>query len=93
MSNFAFGKNWQSYSKTALSQERIAQAHMDLYRLIPESSLQNSRLLDIGFGQGLSLCLAAEAGANAIGIDIDKDNIEAFGETLTTMWKAIENLA
>lgn len=78
---FSFGKNWQSYSRTALTKERMVRARKDFYRLMPESGLKGLCFLDIGFGQGLSLCLAAEAGAAAIGIDIDKDNVEAFEET------------
>jgi len=81
MVKFSFGQNWQSYSKGALTKERIEKAREDFYLLMPKATLKGARFLDIGFGQGLSLCLAAEAGADVIGIDIDKDNIKAFEET------------
>lgn len=74
---FNFGKNWQSYSRIALTTQRIEAARVDFARLFSIVDLKGKTFLDIGFGQGLSICLAAEAGTRARGIDIDADNLEA----------------
>jgi SAM-dependent methyltransferase len=48
---FGFGKNWQSYSKTALTQERMDQARQAFCSLFSGIELQGRSFLDIGFGQ------------------------------------------
>lgn len=78
---FNFGKNWQSYSRSALTPQRIAAARQDFATLTRSLDLNSASLLDIGFGQGLSICLAAEAGAQTRGIDIDPDNLAAAALT------------
>jgi 2-polyprenyl-6-hydroxyphenyl methylase/3-demethylubiquinone-9 3-methyltransferase len=78
---FKFGKNWQSYAQHALTPERLAAARKDFSRLMADVPLQDKRVLDIGFGQGLSISFAAEQGAHAKGIDVDPDNVQAFAMT------------
>jgi SAM-dependent methyltransferase len=78
---FSFGRNWLSYSKFALNQERIGCAREAFGSLTRGIELRRSRFLDIGFGQGLPLFLAAEAGADAFGIDVDPVCGEALAAT------------
>ena len=75
---FKFGKNWQSFSKTALDDEKIFQARNDFQNLFSGINLKDKSFLDIGFGQGLTLNFAQEAGANVLGIDVDPDNMNAL---------------
>lgn len=82
---FEFGKNWQSYSKNVLSDERIEQARKDFQKLVTGIQLKGRTFLDIGFGQGLSLLIAKEMGAKVVGIDIDENNIEALKVTMEAM--------
>jgi SAM-dependent methyltransferase len=82
---FGFGKNWQSFSRTALTQDRISQAGQAFDHLFEGIELQGRSFLDIGFGQGLSLVRAADRGAIALGIDIDPDNLEALAVTARAM--------
>ena len=77
---FNFGKNWQSFSKTALDDEKINQARNDFQNLFSGIELKDRSFLDIGFGQGLTLNFAQEAGANVLGIDVDPDNMDALRE-------------
>ena len=49
---FNFGKNWQSFSKTALDDEKINQARNDFQNLFSGIDLKDKSFLDIGFGQG-----------------------------------------
>lgn len=77
---FKFGKNWQSFSNTALDDEKIFQARNDFQSLFSGIDLKDKSFLDIGFGQGLTLNFAKEAGAIVLGIDVDRDNIGALRE-------------
>ncbi len=81
MKRFYFGKNWQAFSKNALTDERIDQADSSLKKLLGDVSLNGASFLDIGFGQGLTLCLASKAGAKVVGLDVDQDNLQALDET------------
>jgi SAM-dependent methyltransferase len=79
---FSFGKNWLSYSKSALDDRSIASAREAFTALTRGVEMRGARFLDIGFGQGLALFLAAEAGANVFGIDLDpicEEALEATG--------------
>jgi 2-polyprenyl-3-methyl-5-hydroxy-6-metoxy-1,4-benzoquinol methylase len=71
MKQFDFGKNWASFSKRALTAERIDQARNDFANLMQGIPLKNKTFLDIGFGQGLSLLIAEEHGAKVVGCDIN----------------------
>jgi 2-polyprenyl-6-hydroxyphenyl methylase/3-demethylubiquinone-9 3-methyltransferase len=77
---FSFGRNWLSYSQSALDQDKIERAREAFGALTRGIELRGARFLDIGFGQGLPLFLAAEAGADAFGIDVDP----VCGEALET---------
>lgn len=81
MQRFEFGKNWESYSLVALSQERIIRARTDFRALTQGIDLGQTPLLDIGFGQGLTASIAAELGAQVTAIDIDPNCKTAYLET------------
>jgi SAM-dependent methyltransferase len=82
---FSFGKNWQSFSNSSLSQERILRARKAFHDLFDGIELRGKRFIDIGFGQGLSLLFAIESGAEAFGIDNDMENSSALETTRTIM--------
>ena len=78
---FKFGQNWQSYSKNALSPEKVEQAKLHFRQLLDQVELKDKTFLDIGFGQGLSLSCAASEGAKVKGVDVDQDNLNAIETT------------
>lgn len=78
---FAFGRNWRSFSDTALKPESVAAARSQFAALLEGLPLEGKRFLDIGFGQGLPLIFAQERGALALGIDRDADNARALEST------------
>lgn len=78
---FNFGKNWSSYSRKALTPERIERARLDFSALCSDIDFSGKTFLDIGFGQGLALFFAAEKGAKVYGIDIDPDCQQALQAT------------
>lgn len=82
---FAFGANWQSFSRHALTPARAEQARAAFRDLLQGIDLAGTRFLDIGFGQGLGLVAAAELGANVLGVDVDADNLEALRQTQAAM--------
>jgi SAM-dependent methyltransferase len=86
---FSFGKNWQGYSRVALTKDRIEQGRLALKDLLDDLSVEENSFLDIGFGQGLTAHLASQMGAKVTGIDIDTDNLDAAKSTRAKM--AIEN--
>lgn len=73
MKQFDFGANWRDFSNAALTSERVEQARTDFRELLSavSSDLSQKSLLDIGFGQGLSLLSASEMGAAVVGCDIN----------------------
>ena len=71
---FDFGRNWISYSQTALDSQKLSQARKDFHTLFVGEVLEGKTFLDVGFGQGLALVFALEAGAKPLGIDTDLDN-------------------
>jgi 2-polyprenyl-6-hydroxyphenyl methylase/3-demethylubiquinone-9 3-methyltransferase len=79
--SFSFGRNWLSYSKSALDEAKIALARAAFHSLTRGMEMRNARFLDIGFGQGLALFLAAEAGAEVYGIDVDPVCLNALRAT------------
>ena len=78
MKRFGFGSNWESYSRSALSDARVVQARMSFQSLLLGVDLADRSFLDIGFGQGLSAAIAAEAGAGVVAVDIDADCHTAY---------------
>jgi SAM-dependent methyltransferase len=77
---FDFGKNWQAFSKHALTAQRVDQAKQDFRKLLEGIALENESFLDIGFGQGLSLLTAKALGARTAGCDINPLCAEVFAE-------------
>lgn len=82
---FQFGKNWQTYSRNALSEKNIARARQAFSTLYKNIDLAHKRFIDIGFGQGLSLIIAAEMNAQVLGIDNDADTLAALETTKNMM--------
>ncbi|HEX2957324.1 MAG TPA: class I SAM-dependent methyltransferase [Chitinispirillaceae bacterium] len=81
MYQFDFGKNWASFSRSALSTIRIETARNDFNNLFSGIPLKGKTFLDIGFGQGLSLLFANEAGAVTVGNDINPSCYDAINES------------
>jgi 2-polyprenyl-3-methyl-5-hydroxy-6-metoxy-1,4-benzoquinol methylase len=67
---FDFGSNWESFSRNALTSERIKRARADFAALMGDIDIAGRSFLNIGFGQGLSLLIAEESGAKVVGCDI-----------------------
>ncbi len=82
---FSFGKNWQAYSKNALTKKSLMDFKHDFDELFNGIDFKNKKFIDIGFGQGLAILIAAEKGADVVGIDIDANNIKALNITLQEM--------
>ena len=80
-SHFDFGENWKSFTKTALTSERVDRARSDFGALMQGVPLKGRTFLDIGFGQGLALCLAQELGARPYANDINPKCVEALQST------------
>jgi 2-polyprenyl-3-methyl-5-hydroxy-6-metoxy-1,4-benzoquinol methylase len=78
---FDFGKNWTSFSQSALTPERVNRARLDFGKLMEGVLLRDRTFLDIGFGQGLAVCLAQEAGARVFANDINPKCGEALKST------------
>jgi 2-polyprenyl-6-hydroxyphenyl methylase/3-demethylubiquinone-9 3-methyltransferase len=68
---FDFGANWKEFSEKALSPEKIQQARNDFRALMAGIGIQGATLLDIGFGQGLTLLISTEMGAITAGCEIN----------------------
>jgi 2-polyprenyl-3-methyl-5-hydroxy-6-metoxy-1,4-benzoquinol methylase len=79
---FDFGKNWLDFSKHALTVEKVEQAKQDFEKLFEKIELNGKNLLDIGFGQGLSLLLAKQKGATIVGCEINPTCEDALKQTL-----------
>ncbi len=68
---FDFGRNWEEFSRRALTPNHAAQARADFAALFDGVELAGRSFFDIGFGQGLSLLSAAALGARTVGCDVD----------------------
>jgi 2-polyprenyl-3-methyl-5-hydroxy-6-metoxy-1,4-benzoquinol methylase len=79
---FDFGKNWLDFSKHALTAEKVEQAKQDFEKLFEKIELNGKNLLDIGFGQGLSLLIAKQKGATVVGCEINPTCEDALKQTL-----------
>src|SRR5207245_1825329 len=75
------GENWKSFSKSALTAERVGRARSDFRALMQGVPLEGRTFLDVGFGQGLALCLAHELGARPYANDINPKCVEALQST------------
>ncbi|GGC07584.1 hypothetical protein GCM10011352_37300 [Marinobacterium zhoushanense] len=75
---FEFGKNWQSYLKDKLSQERMDKARHDLLAFLGKDDLKGMRVLDIGSGSGIHSLAAYDAGAAEVfSFDYDPNSVAA----------------
>jgi SAM-dependent methyltransferase len=75
---FEFGKNWQSFLRASLSQERIGKARADLLTFLGRDDLRGLRFLDVGSGSGLHSLGAYDAGASpVVSFDYDENSVAA----------------
>ena len=68
---FDFGQNWTDFARAALTGERVEAAQKEFAALLEGVPLRDASVLDVGFGQGLSLLSAARSGSRALGCDIN----------------------
>src|SRR6266404_7412109 len=75
---FAFGKNWQSFVRNYLNQERIVEAKKSMVDFCDANSLITGRtFIDVGCGSGLFSAVAYQLGAtNIVSFDIDPHSIK-----------------
>jgi 2-polyprenyl-3-methyl-5-hydroxy-6-metoxy-1,4-benzoquinol methylase len=69
---FDFGRNWEAFSRRALTSDSVEQAKNHFDELLRGIELKDRSFLDIGFGQGLSILAAACGGARPVGCDINE---------------------
>ncbi len=72
---FAFGENWQAFSKL-ITEDRIEAAQTSLINLVGTADLTGKTFLDIGCGSGLFAIAAAQMGAIVTGIDLDPVSVQ-----------------
>jgi len=82
-SHFAFGKNWQSYSRL-IDKEQIADAEAGLLKLVAQDDLSGRTFMDIGCGSGIHSLAALNLGAKSVyALDLDGDSVEVSNRTLS----------
>ena len=79
---FDFGQNWQDFSESALTPERVVQSKCQFTDLLAPLALSGKSFLDIGFGQGLGLLNASSLGAQTFGCDINPKCAQVVGANL-----------
>lgn len=73
---FSFGKNWESYSKKKLNDEKLLQAKKSIESLVSERNFIQKSFIDVGCGSGIFTLAASELGASpCLGVDVDPDSI------------------
>lgn len=74
---FAFGKNWQAFLKSYLTDERLEEARQSLIAFFgSEEAIKGKTFLDIGCGSGLFSLAAHQLGAKEIiSFDVDTDSV------------------
>ncbi len=73
---FEFGKNWDKYVKTSLSEEKVMQSSSQLKAFLRVGSLQGKTFLDIGSGSGMHSLAALRLGADRIfSFDYDEHSV------------------
>jgi SAM-dependent methyltransferase len=83
MNRFAFGKNWDDFSRRLQYEDYLA-AKESLKKLVPD--LQDKTFLDVGSGSGLFSIAASALGAKKVlGFDFDQDSISASQKILETV--------
>ena len=79
---FAFGRNWQSFLKRYLTDERVEEATRSLREFSGVAPISDKSFVDVGCGSGLFSLAAMHLGADRIlSIDVDPDSVECC-ETL-----------
>jgi SAM-dependent methyltransferase len=74
---FQFGKNWQNYVETSLSEEKIAQSVSHLQAFLRVEDLRGKAFLDVGSGSGLHSLAALRLGADRIfSFDYDDNSVK-----------------
>lgn len=76
---FEFGKNWARFLGL-LNEERIAQAHASLARMLGTDDLHGRTFVDVGSGSGLSSLVARRMGASVVSFDYDPMSVECTRE-------------
>jgi 2-polyprenyl-6-hydroxyphenyl methylase/3-demethylubiquinone-9 3-methyltransferase len=78
---FAFGRNWQSFVKNYLTDERIMEAETSLRNFCGVGCIRDKSFIDIGCGSGLFSLAAYRLGAASItSIDVDPDSVDCCRE-------------
>ncbi|MDR1241378.1 MAG: class I SAM-dependent methyltransferase [Deltaproteobacteria bacterium] len=73
---YAFGKNWQRFLRTAYSADAQNSSTISLCRLLGEKSMTGKTFLDIGCGSGIHSLAALRLGAErVISFDCDPDAV------------------
>lgn len=74
--NFSFGKNWQSFIKGYINEERIAEAKKSLLDFLGDNKIEGKTFLDIGCGSGLFSLAAYQLGAaKVLSFDLDEHSV------------------
>jgi 2-polyprenyl-6-hydroxyphenyl methylase/3-demethylubiquinone-9 3-methyltransferase len=75
---YEFGKNWQRFVSSSLTDERIELAGKHMLGFLGMTSLDGLHLLDIGCGSGLHSLAALRAGARrVVSFDLDPASVAA----------------
>jgi 2-polyprenyl-6-hydroxyphenyl methylase/3-demethylubiquinone-9 3-methyltransferase len=74
---FSFGKNWQDFIRTSLTEERVSEAMKSLSEFLGMQRLDGLRFLDIGCGSGLFSLSAYRLGASeVVSFDFDPFSVK-----------------
>lgn len=74
---FAFGKNWQSFLKTA-SPDAFQGARADIESWLGAERLKGKTVVDVGCGSGIhSLCFTGLGAARLVSLDVDVNSVDA----------------
>ncbi len=77
---FEFGKNWEDFVRSRLTQERMDHSRSRLLKFLGLPHLAGCRFLDIGCGSGLSSLGAFDAQAAIVdSFDVDPQSVAATG--------------
>lgn len=83
---FSFGKNWQSFRRSALDDDAIREAERGLATLVGEERVRGRTFLDVGSGSGLHSLAALRLGASRIvSFDYDPDSVACTEEVRATV--------
>jgi len=73
---FAFGRNWASFVRRYLSEDRIEEARRHLLVTLDRSDLCGLTFLDVGCGSGIHSLAAVRSGADrVVSFDVDRDSV------------------